>query len=285
MTDKETNEGVSENTENLVLDGTIDNQEQGSVYSEPTKQGTDTDDTLEDDLNLFDTEPVIDDVKKSVSKGKIKKAVFGIAVSITILGVSIFSYLDYKNSAMTETERVEAYITELTDKNYMECDNLSGKKSEQLIPDKPETMGTFNNSYDMYIELLDKMVDSIESAKYDQKIDTLTIKYKPYKQTTKVTVDEKAVSELVEKYVSNQLTDEDLKKGITDVYMKSFESLNKVDKDAITKELSIPISCEDDTIKGIKKGILNLLEKTNLSSNMTLFEKDIKSTLNVELRK
>lgn len=285
MTDKEINEGVSENTENLVLDGTIDNQEQGSVYSEPTKQGTDTDDTLEDDLNLFDTEPVIDDVKKSVSKGKIKKSVFGIAVSITILGVSIFSYLDYKNSAMTETERVEAYITELTDKNYMECDNLSGKKSEQLIPDKPETMGTFNNSYDMYIELLGKMVDSIESAKYDQKTDTLTIKYKPYKQTTKVTVDEKAVSELVEKYVSNQLTDEDLKRGITDVYMKSFESLNKVDKDAITKELSIPISCEDDTITGIKKGILKLLEKTNLSSNMTLFEKDIKSTLNVELRK
>ena len=273
---------VSENTENLPLDGTTDNQEQGSIFSE---QGIDTDDTLEDDLNLFDTEPVIADAKKSVSKGTIKKAVFGIAVSITILGVSLFSYLDYKNSAMTETERVEAYITELTDKNYMECDNLSGKKSEQLIPDKPETMGTFNNSYDMYIELLDKMVDSIESAKYDQKTDTLTIKYKPYKQTTKVTVDEKAVSELVEKYVSNQLTDEDLKKGITDVYMKSFESLNKVDKDAITKELSIHISCEDDTITGIKKGILNLLEKTNLSSNMTLFEKDIKSTLNVELRK
>lgn len=282
MTDKENNKGVSENTENLPLDGTTDNQEQDSISSE---QGIDTDDTLEDDLNLSDTEPVIADAKKSVSKGTIKKAVFGIAVSIIILGVSIFSYIDYKNSAMTETERVEAYITELTDKNYMECDNLSGKKSEQLIPDKPETMGTFNNSYDMYIELLGKMVDSIESAKYDQKTDTLTIKYKPYKQTTKVTVDEKAVSELVEKYVSNQLTDEDLKRGITDVYMKSFESLNKVDKDAITKELSIPISCEDDTITGIKNGILNLLEKTNLSSNMTLFEKDIKSTLNVELRK
>ncbi len=282
MTDKEVNKGVSENTENLPLDGTTDNQEQDSISSE---QGIDTDDTLEDDLNLFDTEPVIADAKKSVSKGIIKKAVFGIAVSIVILGVSIFSYIDYKNSAMTETERVEAYITALTDKNYTECDNLSGKKSEQLIPDKPETVGTFNNSYDMYIELLDKMVDSIESAKYDQKTNTLTIKYKPYKQTTKVTVDEKAVSELVEKYVSNQLTDEDLKKGITDVYMKSFESLNKVDKDAIIKELSIPISCEDDTIIGIKKGIFNLLEKTNLSSNMTLFEKGIKSTLNVELRK
>ena len=213
MTDKEANEGVSENTENLVLDSTIDNQEQGSVYSESTKQCTDTDDTLEDDLNLFDTEPVIDDVKKSVSKGTIKKAVFGIAVSIIILGVSIFSCLDYKNSAMTETERVEAYITALTDKNYTECDNLSGKKSEQLIPDKPETVGTFNNSYDMYIELLDKMVDSIESAKYDQKTNTLTIKYKPYKQTTKVTVDEKAVSELVEKYVSNQLNRRRLEKG------------------------------------------------------------------------
>ena len=282
MTDKEVNKGVSENTENLPLDGTTDNQEQDSISSE---QGIDTDDTLEDDLNLFDTEPVIADAKKSVSKGTIKKAVFGIAVSIIILGVSIFSYLDYKNSAMTETERVEAYITALTDKNYTECDNLSWKKSEQLIPDKPETVGTFNNSYDMYIELLDKMIDSIESAKYDQKTDTLTIKYKPYKQTTKVTVDEKAVLELVEKYVSNQLTDEDLKKGITDVYMKSFESLNKVDKDAIIKELSIPISCEDDMIIGIKKGIFNLLEKTNLSSNMTLFEKDIKTTLNVELRK
>lgn len=221
-------------------------------------------------------------IKCSFFKKGVVLSIYGL---IILLGVLFYSNKEYKYSALSEADRVQSYINAFTSGNYSECDKITNTKSEKLLPEDEESVGTFTNSMLLYESMLDDLGECIESVKYDAKKDTLSIKYKQYKKIKVVSVDTKVIDGLVEKYVTNQLADTDLQKGIEDVYIKSFDNLNQKDKDTGVHTQKIKVSVKGKSITGLRKGITELLEKTNISHNVGVFENDIKATINAELRK
>ena len=208
--------------------------------------------------------------------------VYGI---LLLMGVLFYSNKEYKYSALSEADRVQSYVESFTSGDYSKCDKIANTKDEKLLPENEESVGTFSKGLVLYENMLSKLSSSIKSVEYDSQKDILTVTYQPYSKIKKVKVDEKVVSDLVEKYVTNQLSDQDLKLGIEDIYLKSFDSMFSEDKDVSVQTQNIELSIGNKTIKGFKSGIVELLKNTNISHNVGVFEKDIQSTLNVELRK
>ena len=204
---------------------------------------------------------------------------------LLLMGVLFYSNKEYKYSALSEADRVQSYIESFTSGDYSKCDKIANTKDEKLLPENEESVGTFSKGLVLYENMLSKLSSSIKSVEYDSQKDILTVTYQPYSKIKKVKVDEKVVSDLVEKYVTNQLSDQDLKLGIEDIYLKSFDSMFSEDKDVSVQTQNIELSIGNKTIKGFKSGIIELLKNTNISHNVGVFEKDIQSTLNVELRK
>lgn len=204
---------------------------------------------------------------------------------LLLMGVLFYSNKEYKYSALSEADRVQSYVESFTSGDYSKCDKIANTKDEKLLPENEESVGTFSKGMVLYENMLSKLSSSIKSVEYDSQKDILTVTYQPYSKIKKVKVDEKVVSDLVEKYVTNQLSDQDLKLGIEDIYLKSFDSMFSEDKDVSVQTQNIELSIGNKNIKGFKSGIVELLKNTNISHNVGVFEKDIQSTLNVELRK
>lgn len=221
-------------------------------------------------------------IKCTFFKKGVVLSVYGLFI---LLGVLFYSNKEYKYSALSEADRVQSYIESFTSGDYSKCDKISNTKDEKLLPENEESVGTFSKGLVLYENMLSKLSSSIKSVEYDSQKDILTVTYQPYSNIKKVKVDEKVVSDLVEKYVTNQLSDQDLKLGIEDIYLKSFDSMFTEDKDVSVQTQNIELSIRNKNIKGFKSGIIELLKNTNISHNVGVFEKDIQSTLNVELRK
>lgn len=204
---------------------------------------------------------------------------------LLLMGVLFYSNKEYKYSALSEADRVQSYVESFTSGDYSKCDKIANTKDEKLLPENEESVGTFSKGLVLYENMLSKLSSSIKSVEYDSQKDILTVTYQPYSKIKRVKVDEKVVSDLVEKYVTNQLSDQDLKLGIEDIYLKSFDSMFSEDKDVSVQTQNIELSIGNKNIKGFKSGIVELLKNTNISHNVGVFEKDIQSTLNVELRK
>lgn len=204
---------------------------------------------------------------------------------LLLMGVLFVTNSEYKYNTLSEADRVQSYVESFTSGDYSKCDKIANTKDEKLLPENEESVGTFSKGLVLYENMLSKLSSSIKSVEYDSQKDILTVTYQPYSKIKKVKVDEKVVSDLVEKYVTNQLSDQDLKLGIEDIYLKSFDSMFTEDKDVSVQTQNIELSIGNKTIKGFKSGIIELLKNTNISHNVEVFEKDIQSTLNVELRK
>ena len=223
--------------------------------------------------------------KRCKGKPKVQMIIFIVYIMCNFFITLGYSSFKYKTNTLSEAERVESYVSALTAGNYSECDALVNNKAEELLPRTDESVGTFSKSMTLYENMLDTLSKSIESINYDSKDNVLEVKYKTYKEAKNITLDTEKIDKLVESYVTNQLSDQDLETGLEEIYLESFDSMNKVDKDKGIQTERIEVSVDDDKMTGFKAGIELLLEKTNLKANMRVFEDNIKSTVNVELRK
>ena len=137
----------------------------------------------------------------------------------------------------------------------------------------------------MYTETLDALVDSISDITYDASNGELKITYKVFTKAKEVSVDQKKLDEVKKKYISNELSDTDLTSNLVDIYYSSFEStvLTKPAKDEKTTVGVVDIR-DDGKVHGVYKIVLEMLEDSNLYSNMQLYEDGIESKINVMLR-
>lgn len=223
--------------------------------------------------------------KRCKEKPKVQMIIFIVYIICLFCITLCYSSFKYKTNTLSEAERVESYVSAFTAGNYSECDTLVNNKAEELLPRTDESVGTFSKSVVLYENMLDTLSNAIESIKYDSKNNVLEVKYKIYKEAKNITLDTEQIDKLVESYVTNQLSDQDLETGLEEIYLESFNSMNKIDKDKGIQTEKIEVYVNKGKMTGFKAGIELLLEKTNLKANMGVFEDNIKSTVNVELRK
>lgn len=180
---------------------------------------------------------------------------------------------------------VDDYMKAFIKGDYTSCDSMVLYPSDKIMPGDSESTGTYTKSGGMYTELMYYVGKSIEDIKYDAQTSTLKVRYKPYKKIDAISVDEKKVDDLVNKYVTNQLSDQDLKTGIEDIYYDTFKNIIIPDEDSDLKVFETEISIESDKLVGTYDFIEGMLKETHLYENMGVYESTMKSTLDVLLRK
>lgn len=215
--------------------------------------------------------------------GMAKRTVFIILPTVAVLGVCQF--FESRALQMESANAVERWVSSFTAKNYADCDKLVYSVSDLLIPDNIDSTGSYTKSSDMYTETLDALVDSISDITYDASNGELKITYKVFTKAKEVSVDQKKLDEVKKKYISNELSDTDLTSNLVDIYYSSFEStvLTKPTNDEKTAVGAVDIR-DDGKVHGVYKIVLEMLEDSNLYSNMQLYEDGIESKINVMLR-
>lgn len=211
--------------------------------------------------------------------------IFGVFIATLFLVTALRYY--YVKTATLNSDPVGAWFNNFIDKSYSSCDSLVEFKSDKLLAERSETYGTLEQSQDMYFALLEMCSDSITDVKIKMSGKdeaTVSVKVKPYKKISKVTVDEKKLDEVKSKYLNGEMSDADLYTEIGNLYLSSFKSsVGGSFKDEIST--TVKVSVEKGLLRNTHEAVLDLLESTNLLDNLKLFEDESNSTVTVLLHK
>lgn len=216
-----------------------------------------------------------------------KTRFFVIGVFVTTLFFISALRIQYLNIARVNADPIGSWVEYFVEKSYSSCDSLVSKKSDRLFAENLESYGTFEEGEQMYTTLLDLCVDSIEDIKVEmisKDEASVSVKVKPYKKVSKVSVDEEKLEAIKTKYFNGEMADSDLHMELKNIYSDSMKrTIGGSTKDAITVDLSL--KADDGKVIGTHKALLDLLESTNMLDNLKVFEDEVSSTITVLLHK
>lgn len=204
-------------------------------------------------------------------------------VFIGCVGVLLGSYNQYIQSQYFAVS-IGEWIDYFTDKRFDRCDDLAYGTTDLILPENKNSTGTLKNSEDMYIYILDTIVDDIEDISYNDSTHKVTVKYRVFKESDKIVIDNHEVEKLRDKYISNELADEDFKLGIQKLYFESFKNTVVSRKTDEVEQSAVEMRLIDGKVEGGYTLVKEILDGSGIYDNMEMFERDIKSTIDVLVR-
>ena len=186
----------------------------------------------------------------------------------------------------TAKEWIKAY----TSKNFETCDSMVLGERDKIFSYDIDLTGTYAKSVDMYKALLNACVSCIDEVlilKKEGNTVTVQVSLKSVKSATEVVVDEKALNDLVNKYINNELKQDGFKQKLEELYYNSFKEtvLTDTDNSIGVKVINVNLKEVDNSVSNTFDFLRQILKDSGLLENMKFFEESAQSTFNVYLRK
>ena len=198
----------------------------------------------------------------------------------------------YRSSMeITDNNIAVAWCKALIKKDYKACDSLSSSGDKKLYGyTGTEYSYKSNVSGDIYFKMLDKLSANIQSVsiksvtQYDGYSEYyLEIEYYKYSEKANVSIDTDAYKSLCESYIANEISDVDYEKGLSALYISSFDSMFTVSDKTLYKEV-IPLSVKTvdnlEYVYGTGDFVLKMYRAENIETLLTLYETNISKEIN-----
>lgn len=194
------------------------------------------------------------------------------------------------NKSSYEGGTAKEWVKALSHKDFETCDSMVLSESDKILSYDLNLMGTYAKSVDMYKALLNACVNCIDEVlilKKEGNTVTIQVSLKSVKSATEVVVDEKALNDLVNKYINNELKQDGFKQKLEELYYNSFKEtvLTDTDNSIGVKVINVNLKEVDNSVSNTFDFLRQILKDSGLLENMKFFEESAQSTFNVYLRK
>lgn len=214
------------------------------------------------------------------------------SICLAIIFVVVLTMLNQliSNKGSYQGGTAQKWLSEFTSKNFETCDSMVISQSDKILIENPLVIGTYKKSVDMYKALLNAGVDCIDEVLILEKkngIVKVQVTLKSVESISSIKIDEKALNDLVDKYMSYELKKGGFKRKLNLLYLDSFKKsvLTDFDKDANKKVIYVKLKEENNKVGNTYSLVRQVLKETGLYENMKFFEESAQSTFNVYLRK
>lgn len=193
-----------------------------------------------------------------------------------------------ESTPTTEERGVMAWVTALTNKDYTKCDSMITLSKEKLFSSQVLAQLGDESYYETALDKLVESISAIQVTKVEEhdgiRTYTLAVIYTPYQVIGGLEYDTSTLDSVKESYLNGEITDTEFQSELSKVYYDLFlancfnsSSLEAQQLDLILSEKEVDgVTCVSGTVGFID----SLLSDSNLSKNISVYEKDVKETVN-----